>query len=64
MSPASAIRIHPGDNVAIALSALAAGDTVMVDGQSLTVLREVPAGHMLVIEKRGKLNMSAFVPRI
>ena len=26
--------------------------------------REVPAGHMLVIEKGGKLDMSAFMPRI
>ena len=26
--------------------------------------REVPAGHVLVIEKRGRLDMAAFVPRI
>jgi len=49
MSSASAIRVHSGDNVAIATSALTAGDTVTVDGQSLAVLRDVPAGHKIAL---------------
>ena len=49
MGTAAAIRIHPGDNVAIATSALVAGSTVAVDGSALIVQRDVPAGHKIAL---------------
>ena len=39
------LRITPRDNVAVALRALTAGETVSADGLSLTLRTDVPAGH-------------------
>jgi altronate dehydratase len=42
--------IHPRDNVAVALSALAAGETAVADGaDGLTVLSDVPASHKIAL---------------
>lgn len=44
------IRIHPEDNVAVALEPLSAGQTVTVDGISVTVGQEIPQGHKLALK--------------
>lgn len=43
------LRIHPADNVAIALSALDAGQSITFEGQSLTLNGDVPAGHKVAL---------------
>ena len=43
------LRITPRDNVAVALRALAAGETVAVDGLTLTLKTDVPAGHKVAL---------------
>jgi altronate hydrolase len=44
-----AIRIHPADNVAVALRALAAGEEIAVDGARVEVRDDVPAGHKVAL---------------
>lgn len=42
--------IHPRDNVAVALSALAAGDTAVAPGiEALTALADIPASHKIAL---------------
>lgn len=43
------IQIHPSDNVAVALHALAAGETVTLATLSLTLKESIPGGHKLAI---------------
>ena len=43
------IRIHPRDNVVVALRPLAAGETVSVDGQAVCVQEEIPFGHKMAL---------------
>ena len=43
------IRIHPDDNVAVALQALQAGSHVGVDGVALTLATDIPAGHKVAL---------------
>ena len=46
----AAIRIAEPDNVAVTLRALAAGDTIEVDGEMVVARQDVPAGHKIAIE--------------
>ena len=50
------LRYEPGDNVAVALEELAAGDQVELDGLSgkLRVVERIPAGHKLAAEDIAK----------
>ena len=41
------MKLAPQDNVAVALRALRRGETVMVDGVSMTVDRDVAVGHKI-----------------
>lgn len=43
------IRLHPGDNIAVARVAIAAGTTVRVEGAEFTARDEVPAGHKIAL---------------
>ena len=43
------IRIHPADNVAVALQALPAGTVVNVGGSELPLLTDIPAGHKVAL---------------
>ncbi len=43
------LKITPADNVAVALRALEAGETVDVDGEACTVSTAVPAGHKMAL---------------
>ena len=44
-----AIRIHENDTVAVAVEALAAGDTVLAGGRCVTLANAVPAGHKFAL---------------
>ena len=44
MSQPRLIRVHPSDNVAVALQTLAAGSSVSFEGQTLPLSAEVPPG--------------------
>lgn len=43
------IRIHTGDNVAVALSPVEAGEQVSAGGRTLTAAEHVPQGHKLAL---------------
>lgn len=46
----NSLIIHPRDNVAVALTALAAGDKVTAKGiKSFTTLEEIPASHKIAL---------------
>ena len=50
------IKIHPGDNVAVALTPLAAMRTLDVDGLQVTLKEDIPQGHkfaLIPIEEGG-----------
>ena len=42
-------RIHPTDNVAVALAPLSAGTSVELDGISLTLAEDIPQGHKFAL---------------
>ncbi|HKG90636.1 MAG TPA: altronate dehydratase family protein [Gemmatimonadaceae bacterium] len=44
-----AVRVHPSDNVVVAVEALPAGSEVEVDGGTITLAAEVPAGHKIAL---------------
>ena len=48
-SPASIIRLHPSDHVAIAIERLAAGRQVLVDGVAVVCHDEILPGHKLCV---------------
>ncbi len=43
------IKINPSDNVVVAIDALNGGDTLDVEGRSITLLQDVPAGHKVAL---------------
>jgi len=43
------IKIHPGDSVAVALTALSAGTALPVDGRTVTLLEDIPQGHKFAL---------------
>jgi len=45
----AAIRIAEGDNVAVALRVIAAGESVSVGGDTIIARQEIPAGHKLAL---------------
>ena len=45
-----ALRISAEDNVAVALSALSAGDSVVVGNRSIELRADVPAGHKIALD--------------
>lgn len=48
MSSSDAVlRVHPDDNVLVALRDLSGGEIVRVDGEAITLPGDVPAGHKL-----------------
>lgn len=44
-----ALKINPADNVAVAITDLAKGTVIDVDGQSVKLTTDVPAGHKLAL---------------
>ncbi len=47
-------HIHPADNVAVAMDSVAPGETITVQGRTLTVRDAVPAGHKLAVRPIAK----------
>ncbi len=45
------IRIHPDDNVAVALSPLSKNDIVDLEGLTLTLLNNIPQGHKFALKR-------------
>ncbi|WP_297072245.1 UxaA family hydrolase [uncultured Duncaniella sp.] len=43
------LKINPADNVAVAINPLAAGTTVNVDGDEITLVSDIPAGHKFAL---------------
>jgi len=43
------LRINPDDNVAVAIIALSAGETVNVEGNEIELLHDIPAGHKFAL---------------
>ena len=48
------IKIHPADNVAVALADIQKGETVVVDGVSITAAEDVARGHKLALRAIAK----------
>jgi altronate hydrolase len=46
-----ALRVHPSDDVAVAVDALTPGDVVRVGDAQLEVREAVPAGHKLALRR-------------
>lgn len=44
------LKLYENDNVAIAIEAMTAGDTVELDGQRFTVLDEIPNAHKIALK--------------
>jgi len=45
----AALRVHADDTVAVALHALAAGESIDVDGERMTLGSDVPPGHKIAL---------------
>lgn len=43
------LKINPADNVAVAMSAAAAGEECMIDGATFKVAEDIPAGHKIAL---------------
>ena len=44
-----AVRIHPADDVLVAVRALAAGDAIVVEGERVVLADDIPAGHKIAL---------------
>lgn len=53
MQPVRALRVHPADNVAVAVEPLAVGESVIVAGTEVTVREDIPKGHKLALRDLG-----------
>jgi altronate hydrolase len=51
MGISTAIRIHPDDNVAVAVDACAAGAEIAADGDTVRVLEDIAAGHKVAVRR-------------
>src|SRR6059036_954239 len=46
---ARAVKIHPADDVAVAVQALVAGERLVVEGERVVLAEDVPAGHKVAV---------------
>lgn len=44
------IKINPADNVVVAIDPMKVGEKITVDGQDITLLSDVPAGHKIALK--------------
>jgi altronate hydrolase len=49
MNETSFIKINPADNVVVCLRPFSKGETIEVDGQSVTIGQDTPAGHKVLL---------------
>jgi altronate hydrolase len=47
----SAIHLHPSDNIAVARVPLSSGQKISIEGQTVSVLDPVPAGHKVALRE-------------
>ncbi|MGL4993734.1 MAG: UxaA family hydrolase [Bacteroidales bacterium] len=50
MNKTAYLRINPADNVIVAIDTLAAGTIVDIEGEVITLLEEIPAGHKFALK--------------
>lgn len=50
MKPTLILKINPADDVAVAIEPLNVGQVLSVDGQQVTVIEDIPAGHKLALQ--------------
>ena len=50
MRQSSFIKINPADSVVVCLCPMKKGETIEVDGKSITLLQDTPAGHKVLID--------------
>lgn len=43
------LKINPDDNVAVAISTLSKGESVVVDGENITIVEDIPVGHKFAL---------------
>ena len=43
------IKIHPEDQVAVALKPLSSGTVLVIDGQEITLMEDIPQGHKFAL---------------
>ena len=48
---ADVLQLHPGDDVAVALTALEAGDRVAAGGAEITIAEAIPKGHKFALRR-------------
>jgi len=53
MTSPQVLQVHPGDNVAVAIAPLAAGERVAAGGHEVEVRDDVPVGHKLALRDLG-----------
>ncbi len=49
-TPAQLLKLHPKDNVAVALKPLAAKTTLAFEGQTITLFEDIPQGHKIALK--------------
>ena len=50
MKLSSFIKINPADSVVVCLRPMQKGEVIEVDGKSITLLQDTPAGHKVLID--------------
>lgn len=49
------IQINPADNVAVALHPLSKGTVIEVNGNSIELMEDIPAGHKIALKDLQKV---------
>jgi len=49
-TPAQLLKLHPKDNVAVALKPLAAKTTLAFEGQTITLFEDIPQGNKIALK--------------
>ena len=50
MKQSSFIKINPADSVVVCLRAMKQGETIEMDGRSIPLLQDTPAGHKILLK--------------
>ena len=56
MEQSSFIKINPADSVVVCLRPMKKGETIEVDGKTITLLQDTPAGHKVLINDAAEGN--------
>ena len=50
MEQSTFIKINPADSVVVCLQQICKGETIIVDGKSITIKQDIPVGHKILIK--------------